>query len=77
LTAAPPALPSAALSSRVPATLEDEERLSSPAGNVTVSVNGGTVIFEDAQAREATVVEADIRAANGVIHRVDGAFLSQ
>jgi uncharacterized surface protein with fasciclin (FAS1) repeats len=40
-------------------------------------LNGETAIFEDAQARQATVVEADIRAANGVIHRVDGAFLSQ
>jgi hypothetical protein len=59
------------------ATLEDGERLSSPVGEVTVSLNGETAIFEDAQARQATVVEADIRAANGVIHRVDGAFLSQ
>ncbi len=57
--------------------LSNGTTLMSPLGPVRVSVNDGVTTFEDAAGRRARLIEPDIRARNGIIHQVEGAFLSR
>ena len=44
-------------------------------GTLTASMSGGNVILTDAKGGTATVVQADVKASNGVIHATDAVSL--
>lgn len=46
-------------------------------GELTVSINGGTVQIIDASGAASTVVIADVEASNGVVHVIDRVLLPQ
>ena len=50
-------------------------RISINGQNVTVSLEGGSVILTDAKGNKAKVVTTDIEASNGVIHVIDSVLL--
>ncbi|WP_266367061.1 fasciclin domain-containing protein [Tellurirhabdus rosea] len=54
------------------ADLQDGQTLTTLAGEtLTVKKQGNTVTIRDAKGKSANVVQADIRATNGVVHSID------